>query len=145
MDSKALALSVLLLYFGAALCLDVHQQELTWRAALAHIDARSARFDDNEEPDVDVGSGSATTPHPDVGSGSPTIPRPTTQPPTVRPSERFAPGPYLSLPQCQTFGSQISLPAQPLEELQWRAMCELTCISKWVSVVLFSDLPLTLS
>ena len=121
MGSKALVLSFLLLLVGAALCSNVPQQELTWRAALTQVAARSVEPNDNEG---EGGSGS--------GGGNPTP----SASPTPIPPKIFASSPYLPVPECANFAPSAdeALPAETLVQLQWRAMCELTCISITVSV-----------
>ena len=121
MGSKALVLSFLLLLVGAALCSNIPQQELTWRAALTQVAARSAEPNDNEGEGSDGSGGGNPTP-----SASP----------TPIPPKVFTSAPYLSVPECANFAPNASepLPAETSEQLQWRAMCELTCISITVSV-----------
>ena len=117
MDLIALALSFLLLLVGAALCSNIPGQ-LTWRAAFTQVVARSAEPNDNEGEE---GSGGNPTP-----SASP----------TPVPPKIFATPPYLPVPECANFAPSAdeALPAQTPEQLQWQAMCELSCISRTVSV-----------
>ena len=121
MDLIALVLSFLLLLVGAALCSNIPQQELTWRSAFTQVVARSAEPNDNE------GEGG-------IGSGG-DIPPPSASPTPV-PPKIFATPPYLPVPECANFAPSAdeALPAQTLEQLQWQAMCELSCISRTVSV-----------